>query len=328
MNIAVIGLGSMGKRRIRLLESIDEKINIFGVDSREDRRVDAETNHSVSQTFVSINELLSKVIVDAALVCTSPVSHAEIISKLLNNKIHVFTEINLVQTDYTKNVSLAEKFNKILFLSSTFLYREEIKYIQSVVDKQDEIINYNYHVGQYLPDWHPWESYKDFFVNNKKTNGCREIFAIELPWIVLVFGPIQSVIARKGKMSKLDIDYPDNYQVIIKHQNGNSGCMSVDVVSRKPVRNLEVFSENCHISWDGSPRGIYNYDFINKTTNNVDLYEYVDQDNNYSNFIVENAYKNEVVAFIDAIKSGINNNYNFNDDQIILDWIDVIENEN
>ena len=41
-----------------------------------------------------------------------------------------------------------------------------------------QIINIS--LGQYLPDWHPWESYKSFFVSNKKTNGCRELFAIEL----------------------------------------------------------------------------------------------------------------------------------------------------
>ena len=32
MRVAVIGLGSMGKRRIRLIKQIDENIEIIGVD--------------------------------------------------------------------------------------------------------------------------------------------------------------------------------------------------------------------------------------------------------------------------------------------------------
>ena len=42
MNIGVIGLGSMGKRRIRLLKNLEQCGSIIGIDSREDRRIEAE----------------------------------------------------------------------------------------------------------------------------------------------------------------------------------------------------------------------------------------------------------------------------------------------
>ena len=38
MKILVIGLGSMGKRRIRLIRDMYSTFEIFGVDGREDRR--------------------------------------------------------------------------------------------------------------------------------------------------------------------------------------------------------------------------------------------------------------------------------------------------
>jgi len=37
MNVIIIGLGSMGKRRIRLLKQYDPNLNIIGVDGRLDR---------------------------------------------------------------------------------------------------------------------------------------------------------------------------------------------------------------------------------------------------------------------------------------------------
>ena len=37
MTIVVVGLGSMGKRRIRLLKKIDFSIRIIGVDKSSDR---------------------------------------------------------------------------------------------------------------------------------------------------------------------------------------------------------------------------------------------------------------------------------------------------
>ena len=48
-------------------------------------------------------------------------------------------------------------------------------------------VNYIYHIGQYLPDWHPWENYKNFFVGDKRTGGVREIFGIDLPWLCLLY---------------------------------------------------------------------------------------------------------------------------------------------
>ena len=38
MNILMIGLGSMGKRRIRLIQELFPEASVYGVDGREDRR--------------------------------------------------------------------------------------------------------------------------------------------------------------------------------------------------------------------------------------------------------------------------------------------------
>ena len=42
MNIAVVGLGSMGKRRIRLIREMYPEYSIIGIDSREDRQEEAK----------------------------------------------------------------------------------------------------------------------------------------------------------------------------------------------------------------------------------------------------------------------------------------------
>ena len=44
MNILIIGLGSMGKRRIRLIREMFPNYQIYGVDGREDRRKEVGNN--------------------------------------------------------------------------------------------------------------------------------------------------------------------------------------------------------------------------------------------------------------------------------------------
>ncbi len=321
MRVLVVGLGSMGKRRIRLIKKLDAETKIVGVDSNPSRRDEAAELFGI-ETAESI-EAAGKA--DAAFVCTSPLSHAAIIKTCLERGMHIFTELNLVSDGYAENIELADKKGLVLFLSSTFLYRDEVRYIANCVKNNEGALNYTYHIGQYLPDWHPWENYKDYFVGDKRTNGCREIMAIELPWLTTLFGGVNGFSAIKSKNTALNIDYNDNYLVTLEHESGTKGALAVDVVSRKAVRNLEIFGENLYLSWDGSPTGLYKYDFETKQNVNIDLYENVDKLEGYSAFVIENAYSNEIATFFDCVAGKAKAEYGFNEDFATLELIDGIE---
>lgn len=324
MRAAVVGLGSMGKRRIRLILKWNTKIEIIGVDLNKDRRREAEELFGIL-TYEKLEDALAET--DVVFVSTAPLSHSNIISKCLDAGVDVFTELNLVTDGYDANIKKAEEKKCVLFLSSTFLYRDEIKYIHQEVSRQTRHMNYTYHTGQYLPDWHTWENIRDFFVGDSRTNGCREIFAIELPWLVAVFGEIKEVQVLKSKNTELSIDYADNYMVLIQHETGHKGMLAVDVVSRKAVRNLEVYGEQIYLSWDGTPAGLRKLDITAKKEQEIELYREVDHQEGYSSSIVENAYLNEIAAFFDMVenRNTVNEIYDFRKDKVILEWIDKIE---
>lgn len=323
MKAVVIGLGSMGKRRIRLIRKYDESIEICGIDISDERRKQAEQEYAI-ETLESLEQMPEETC-DCAFVSTSPLSHSSLIQLCLQKNMHVFTEINLVADGYDMNMELAAKKGKVLFLSSTFLYREEINYIDNAVRKSTCPVSYTYHIGQYLPDWHPWENYSDYFVGDRRTNGCREIFAIELPWLLHTFGDVKEVYAVKGKNTRLAIDYPDNYLVTLEHRNGIRGVLAVDVVSRKAVRNLEVFSEDLYLSWNGTPESLRYYDYERKEEIPVNLYETVERREGYGNFIIENSYFHEVEAFFAQVKEQKIPVYDFGKDKKTLALIDEIE---
>lgn len=326
LNIVVIGLGSMGKRRIRLLKDINKCITIYGVDKNKERCKEVCSEYNIN-TYTNLKEVLynPNIMLDAAVVSTSPLSHSVIISECLTAGLHVFTELNLDSSNYKENINLASARGKVLFLSSTFLYRDEIMYIQEKVKKCVMAVNYTYHVGQYLPDWHPWENYRDFFVGDKHTSGCREIFAIEFPWLQKVFGSVGEFKVFKGKNSLLDIDYPDTYHLLLYHTNGTIGSLQVDVVSRKAVRNLEVYSEEIYLLWDGTPEGLKLYNYETKKYESINLYCNVLHMDGYGSFIVENAYQNEMGAFLEEISGKKVAKYSFEEDLRTLKLIDMVE---
>lgn len=320
--ILIVGLGSMGKRRLRHLKSLNESFEIIGCDSNKERCNQVETEYGIKTVNELSDELLA--ITDCVFVSTSPLSHAKIINKALKANCNVFTELNLVSDLYEENIELAKKNEKVLFLSSTSLYKKELIYITEQVNKQKEPVNYIYHFGQYLPDWHPWENYKDFFVGNKRSNGCREIMAIEFPWLTNAFGKILNINSISSKNTSLSIDYPDNYLLIIQHENGNKGCFALDVMARKATKKLEVYGEHIHLTWEGTPQSLINYDIEKKEEINIELCGSYHQEN-YAAHVVEEAYHDEIVEFLDAVKNGLTPKYSFEKDLEILNLIDKVE---
>lgn len=324
MKIIVIGLGSMGKRRIRLM-SEHKDVELFGIDSQEARCAEVKEKFGIT-CYNSIDEACKTQNIEAAIISTSPLSHASIIKECLEHDLHVFTEINLVQNGYDENIALAKTKGKVLFLSSTFLYRKET---QTIIEKVHEAkcpLNYIYHVGQYLPDWHPWESYNNYFIGNPKTNGCREIMAIDLPWVVTAFGAIKEVKVMKSKNTELNISYNDNFLIMLEHESGAKGVFAVDVVARKPYRHIDVYGEQLQLSWNGTADSLYEFDIENKEDVNItfdDASEHVD---GYASFITENPYREELNAYLKQIADNdYTPTWDFKKDKAVLDVIDKIE---
>lgn len=324
MDVGVIGLGSMGKRRIRLIKENFPEVNVVGIDNSKERCDEVKSLFNIS-VFNDSTEFFNKNECDAVFISTPPLTHSKLISQALNSNLNVFTEINLVNNGYDENIKLSNENEKVLFLSSTQLYRKEINYISSKVAKSDKITNYIYHIGNYLPDWHPWESYKNFFVGNKKTNGCREILAIELPWIVNVFGDISKIHVSKNKITDLEIDYPDSFFVTLAHKDGSNGVLIVDLASRNAVRNLEIINEDIYISWDGTPQGFKEFDFELGEMKELNLYDEISKETDYNQTIVENAYLEEIKNFFNVLNSTEEPLHSFEKDKYILDIIDIIE---
>ena len=324
MKILVIGLGSMGKRRIRLLKE-HKDLEIYGIDSNAERCAEVKEKFGV-ESYASIDEACKAHKMDCALVCTSPLSHAAIIGDCLDHDLHVFTEINLVQDGYAENIAKAKAKGKVLFLSSTFLYRKETQTIIEKCKDRSAKINYVYHVGQYLPDWHPWESYNNYFIGNPRTNGCREIMAIDMPWLVTAFGPIKSVQAIKSKNTELNINYNDNYLILLEHETGAKGVFAVDVVTRKPIRHIDVYGENLQLSWNGTADSLIEYDIEAKQEKKIEFTDASEHMEGYAAFVTENPYREEINAFLAQVADPARQPaWDFDKDFELLKVIDQIE---
>lgn len=319
----IIGLGSMGRRRTRILKSLLPDARIVGVDGREDRRTQWSSEYQ-SRTYKTIEAVVKEYEIEAAFVCTSPESHHVVIRECLEKDFHVFSEINLVSDGYMENMQLAKDKGLVLFLSSTPMYKQEMRAVKEMIIKQEKPVFYRYHVGQYLPDWHPWETFKEFFVGNRRTNGCREIFAIEMPWLLDIFGDITEYHVMAGNTTGLDIDFSDSYLLQVKHVNGCCGSIAFDVTCRQAVRRLEAYNEELYLEWLGKPE---NLAVKNLQTEEMEYpcrekqYQVME---GYNELINEQGYVDEVINFLNVLSGRENSRYSFEKDCWLLEFLDKL----
>lgn len=98
MKILVVGYGSMGRRRIRLLQKLVKNVVFICVDKSVSRLQQIREEGFLG--YENLEQGISEK-PDLAFVCTSPGHHAEIILQLVNAGINVFTELNLIDKDMT-----------------------------------------------------------------------------------------------------------------------------------------------------------------------------------------------------------------------------------
>jgi predicted dehydrogenase len=313
----------MGKRRIGIIRNIFPDVLICGVDPKKERRdgvkdITTRTDMDFFKAFKAFNP-------DVVFVCSPPLTHSDPVLFSIKNGAHTFSEINLTANGYDEIINAALKNKKVAFLSSTFLYNKEIQWI---IDRTagNNNLAYRYHTGQYLPDWHPWENYLDFFVFEKETNALREIMAIEFPWIFKAFGPVVDYNCMTCNLSQLNLEYPDTVHLIMKHESGNSGTISFDCVSVKAIRRLEVYNDTCFFEWDGTPGTLKRYSLRKKKTEPVKLYEDIEKNPDYAKYIIENPYIKEVETFFKLIENPDQfSGYGYDQDRVVLELIDKIE---
>ncbi|EIJ66628.1 hypothetical protein BD31_I2192, partial [Candidatus Nitrosopumilus salaria BD31] len=180
--------------------------NIIGFDPRDDRRKESEKLYKIS-TVSTINEGL-KSNPTCMIISTPPDLHYKYAMIAIKNNIHFFTEVNLSSRDVKKIIQKLHKKSIIGLPSSTLLYHPLIKKLKALL-RQNQIgkpLTVYHHFGHYLPNWHPWEDYREFYVSKRSTGAAREIVPFELVWLTFLFSNIKSVFGSIHKVSNLNAD--------------------------------------------------------------------------------------------------------------------------
>ena len=321
MKFLIVGLGSMGKRRIRNLQKLGFD-NLIGFDIKKERLDEVSKKFKIN-TMSNIENAI-KLKPDIMIISTPPDLHMKYAKIAIEKKIHFFTEADVVIDEMSEIINLLKNSKIVGVPSCTLRFHTMFLKIQQILQDNKNlgrILAILHHQGQYLPDWHPWEEYTEFYVSNKKTGAGREMVPFELVWMTALFGKIHSVKGTKTRTGILDSEIDDLYNVILEFKNGIKGMLTVDVISRIPYRQIKILTENGVIESDWNNRKLIVYtksDGYKEFT-----FDSGDPEKNYIHG--EDTYVNEIKGFIQTIKHGKKFPYSFEEDHYILKILEKIE---
>ena len=322
MRFLIVGLGSMGKRRIRNLHALGEK-TIVGFDMRPDRNAEARETYDI-RTAAQFSDISPKGF-DVLIISTSPDAHGDYIRYALKHKKHFFVE-HPTSNDGYKEI-LKNKDATVKAPSCTFLFNPAVKLMKKILDKEKigKALAFQYHMGQYLPDWHPWEDYRTVYFSKKETSACREMFAFELIWLNSLMGSrVKKVFGSITKLSDLDMDADDTVTATVAYENNVRGTMLIDVISRKPFRTLRILGSDGVLEWERFDYKIRIFTVKDKKTDVIKVPK-GNPEKGYVN--EEEMYIEEMKAFRDAIKRKKTYPHSFSENLINVRMMQSLEKE-
>lgn len=265
--ILIIGLGSIGKRHLRLARKL-----LPNADTRVLRHQSANTSSDLNTDYFFNTEdaLLFKpqvVVISNPAPFHIPTAQAfsEIGAHLLIEKpLSISKEgvAELLETCRQHKSILLVGYN-LRFLTSLQQYRN-LLLNEKVIGK---ILSVRCEIGQYLPSWRPDSDYRQSVSAQQKLGGGALLeLSHELDYLRWIFGEVDWVKAVLSKQSNLDINVEDSAHIILGFTPTNDsdqqliGTVNLDFIRHDTIRLCTAIGEKSSLRWDGLTSKVTIYD--------------------------------------------------------------------
>ena len=234
----VVGLGSMGTRRVRDLCALGH--HVVGFDLRKDRNQDAERLHGI-QTVTTFDGLINAG-AEAVIISTPPDTHVDYYERSLKSARPFFSEAN-VFTPSEDWFAVREQVAGVRgFPSATWRFDPLCSMLRESIAARDptSIRSIAHQYGGFLPAWHPWEHYRDFYAGQWRTSAAREMIPFESELLLWIFGRIHAVCATRARRAEWVTSVDDTYFLLLEFESGVQGTLSIELHQERPFRVSRV----------------------------------------------------------------------------------------
>jgi predicted dehydrogenase len=256
----IVGLGSIGKRHLRLLRSVLPDADIRVLRHSGCGRTPEYADACFDQIGAACN------FKPQLSVVASPSSyHLQVGMALAEAGSHLLVEkpvsdraegvLELVERCKARNLQFQVGYN-LRFLESLQAFRAEL-----AIGNVGTVYSVRCEIGQYLPTWRPGTDYrKSVSASARLGGGVLLELSHELDMLRWIFGEPEWVSAWLGKQSELEIDVEDCVMLNAGFVGGPVAQVGMDFLRRDATRRCTAIGELGTLYWDAGEGAVSRFD--------------------------------------------------------------------
>ncbi len=252
--ILICGLGSVGRRHLRNLRALGYEDVVLYRTGRstlpdDDHLSDLPVAYDLAEALDANPE--------AVIVANPTALHMPVALQAVRAGCNVFLEKPISHTmegveDLRHEV---ERQGRQVLVGFQFRFHPGLRQVKQWIDDGaiGAVVSARVQWGEYLPDWHPWEDYRQGYSARADLGGGVLLTLCHpfdyLRWLI---GEVTAVSAMTGRLSGLVLDVEDTAQVTMRFASGAIGHVYLDYAERPPTHGLRLVGQQGSITWDAA----------------------------------------------------------------------------
>ena len=257
MIVSIIGMGSIGQRHFNNLILFKKKYKKKEIRGYEFNQSKIKILKKKYKNFEITNDFKRAVInSDIVYICNPTNLHNQsILNTLKYSKPHFYIEKPLSsKIDGCKFVlNKIKKTKKTVAIGYMLRNHPVILYTKKLLEKKilGKILFARAESGFYLPFWHPWENYKDFYMSSiKKGGGALLDTSHEINYLQYFFGKAISVSGKVKTISDLEITSDDLTTADILFEKNIKTQIHLDLLQFDEERYFKIIASEAVLIGD------------------------------------------------------------------------------
>ncbi len=254
--ILIVGLGSIGKRHLRLARELMPDADI--------RVLRHQAVNEIPEFSNGVFSIIDEAITfepQIAIISSPAPFHISTAQALAEVGVHLLIEKplsasidgvqHLIQTCQKQGAVLLTGYN-LRFLPSLQRFRELVG--EKIIGK---VLSVRCEIGQYLPSWRPDSDYR-LGVSARRELGGGALLELshDIDYLRWIFGEVEQISAWVGRQSELEIDVEDTAHLILNFSAKDDGhrlvgTLSLDLLRHDTTRLCTAIGENGSLRWNG-----------------------------------------------------------------------------
>lgn len=254
MKILIAGLGSIGRRHFRNFLALGEKDIVLLRSHRATLPDDELAGFSVE---TDLHEALKKHKPDAVVVANPTALHLDIAIPAAEAGCAILLEKpvshSLDRLDVLQNA--AQKNGSKILVGFQFRYHPTLNKARELISSGalGKVLTAHVHWGEYLPQWHPWEDYRQSYAARADLGGGVIVTLTHpLDYLRFILGDVEALWSFNGHLSPLELDVEDAAEIGLRFSSGAIGGVHINYFQRPPVHRLEIVGTTGTLSWDNA----------------------------------------------------------------------------